>query len=108
MFIKVNKRFGKRVKCQIFQFSVVESYRENGKVKHRTLAYLDSIPERFLDLPQWANGFLGTCRYKLKDFPESDKVSLMARLETFAPRAVEAVEEDFDQALWRRRNAWLY
>ncbi len=32
----------------------------------------------------------------------------MARLETFAPRAVEAVEEDFDQALWRRRNAWLY
>ncbi len=39
MYIKINKRFDK------LQFSVIESYRDGEKVKHRTLVYLASIPK---------------------------------------------------------------
>ncbi len=108
MYIKVNKRYSKKFKCQMFQFSVIESYRDNGKVKHRTLAYLTSIPERFLDSPQWARDVLIHSEYKLKSFPDSDRLPLMTRLKTYVPRADEAVEEDFWQTLWRLNNAWVY
>jgi hypothetical protein len=105
MYIKVNKRFSKKFKCQMFQFSVIESYRENDKVKQRTLAYLASIPERFLDSPQWAKEFLTACKHTLERFPDADRQYLLTRLETYVSRADEAIEEDFGQMLWRRNNA---
>ncbi len=90
----------------MFQFSVVESYRDNGKVKHRTLLYLTSIPEIFLDSPQWAKDFLGMSEYKLKNLPDTDKASLMAKLRTYVSRADEAKEESIFQAVWRRDTTW--
>lgn len=106
MYIKVNKRFSKKFKCQMFQFSVIESYRENGKVKHRTVAYLTSIPEKFLDSPQWAKDLLTTGEYKLRALSDSDRLPLMTRLETYVSRANEAVEEDLLGKLRRRAKAW--
>ncbi len=106
MFIKVNKRFSKKFKCQMFQFSVIESYRDNGKVKHRTLLYLTSIPERFLDSPQWAKDVLTASENKLKALSDSDRLRLMTRLETYVSRANEAVEEDFWGKLRRLAYAW--
>ncbi len=90
----------------MFQFSVIESYRDNGKVKHRTLAYLTSIPEKFLDSPQWAKDFLTESEYKLTALSDSDRLPLMARLETYVSRADEAVEENFIDTLRRRDYAW--
>jgi hypothetical protein len=106
MYIKVNKRFSKKFKCQMFQFSVIESFRENGKVKHRTLLYLDSIAEKFLDSPQWAKDFLGVCKHKLEALPEANRLPLMTRLETYVSRADEAVEESLLQIVHRRITAW--
>lgn len=89
----------------MLQFSVIESYRDNGKVKHRTLFYLTSIPEKFLDSPQWAKDFLTESEHKLKALPDSDKLPLMTRLKTYVPRADEAVEEHFWRKLQRRNYA---
>ncbi len=85
---------------------MIESYRENGKVKHRTLAYLTSIPEKSLDSPQWCKDFLTECETKLKNLPEADKLKLMTRLKTYASRAGEAAEEDFFDRQKRRIQRW--
>ncbi len=106
MYIKVNKRYSDIVRGQRLQFSVIESYRENGKVKHRTLAYLTSIPEKSLDSPQWCKDFLTECETKLKNLPEADRLKLMARLKTYASRAGEAVEENFRDRQMRRMLRW--
>ncbi|MGI8494374.1 MAG: hypothetical protein ACR2L1_03535 [Pyrinomonadaceae bacterium] len=106
MYIKVNKRYGEKVRGQRLQFSVIESYRENGKVKHRTLAYLTSIPEKSLISPQWCKDFLTECETKLKNFPDADKLKLMTRLKTYAPRADEAGEEDFSDRMARHMMRW--
>jgi hypothetical protein len=102
MYIKVNKRYGEGVRGQRLQFSVIESYRDNGKVKHRTLAYLTSIREKFLDSPLWCKDFLTECETKLKNFPEADRLKLMTRLGTYASRADEAGEEAFQDMIVRR------
>jgi hypothetical protein len=91
MYIKTNKRFGKRYGCRIFQFSVIESYRENGKVRHRTLCFLDWMPERFLRAKNWVDAFWKVCERKLGQFPEEDQKRLIARLETLVPRSDEAM-----------------
>ncbi len=85
---------------------MIESYRENGKVKHRTLAYLTSIPEKSLDSPQWCKDFLTNCETKLKNFPDADKLKLMTRLKTYASRADEAGEEDIRDWIARRSLRW--
>jgi hypothetical protein len=106
MYIKVNKRYSEKVRGQRLQFSVIESYRENGKVKHRTLAYLTSIPEKSLVSPQWCKDFLTECETKLKNFPDADKLKLMTRLKTYASRADEAGEENFLDRIARRTLRW--
>jgi hypothetical protein len=106
MFIKVNKRYSFKISQDRLQFSVIESYRENGKVKHRTLAYLTSIPEKSLDCPQWCKDFLEDCETKLKNFPDADKLKLMTRLKTYASRADEAGEEHFLDRWGRRSLRW--
>ena len=106
MYIKVNKRYSEKVRGQRLQFSVIESYRENGKVKHRTLAYLISVREKSLDSPLWCKDFLTECENKLKNLPEADRLKLMTRLKTYASRADEAVEEHFLDRMARRMLRW--
>jgi hypothetical protein len=73
---------------------VIESYRENGKVKHRTLAYLTSIMED--SLKKSTCRFWESCADKLEKFPEVERKRLFARLETFVPRPTEAMYEKSD------------
>ncbi len=96
MYIKVNKRFSPLRRCDKLQFSVIESYRENGKVKHRTLAYLTSIMEDVLKRSGWICRFWEACADKLEKFPEVERKRLFARLETFVPRPTEAMYEEAD------------
>ncbi len=94
MYIKVNKRFSSLRGCDKLQFSVIESYRENGKVKHRTLAYLTSIMEDALKKSLWICRFWEACADKLEKFPEVERKRLFARLETFVHRPNEAMYEE--------------
>jgi hypothetical protein len=93
MYIKVNKRFSMLRGCHIFQFSVIESFRENGKVKHRTLAYLSSLPSELFNFPLGVMKFWDTCDEKLERFPENDRLRLAARIETVIPRLSEEDEQ---------------
>ncbi len=85
---------------------MIESYRENGKVRHRNLCYLTSIPEKSLISPQWCKDFLTECETKLKNFADADKSKLMTRLETYASRADEATEESVLDMIARRNLRW--
>ncbi len=91
MYIKTNRRFGKRYRCRITQFSVIESYRENGKVRQRTLCFLGWMPERFVRAVAWVDAFWEVCEQKLSQFSEEERKRLVARLETFVPRSDEAM-----------------
>ncbi len=104
MYIKINRRFGKRYGSRIFQFSVIESYRENGKVRHRTLCFLDWMPERFLGAKGWVDAFWEVCEQKLSQFSEKDRKRLIARLETLVPRSDEAMRVEQEE---RRREERL-
>jgi hypothetical protein len=75
---------------------VIESYRENGKVKHRTLAYLTSIMEDVLKNSSCICRFWERCAVKLEKFPEVERKRLFARLETFVHRPTEAMYEESD------------
>ncbi len=83
--------------CEIFQFTVIESYRDGGKVKHRTLAYLSSLPSECFGY--WRRDtvrvleFWDICDEKLKRFPESERLRLAARIETVVPRLSEEDEQ---------------
>ncbi len=94
MYIKVNKRFSRLRGCQKLQFSVIESYRENGKVKHRTLAYLATIPEKALKYAAWLESFWRDSERKLESFTDADKARLVSRLETLVPRPSEEMYEE--------------
>jgi hypothetical protein len=97
MYIKVNKRFSTLRGCDILQFSVIESFRENGKVKHRTLLFLSSLPSECFGY--WRRNtvrvmkFWDTCDAKLERFPESERLRLAARIETVIPRLSEEDEQ---------------
>ncbi len=91
MYIKTNRRFGKRYNCRILQFSVIESYRENGRVRQRTLCFLDWMPERFLGAKAWVDAFWEVCEQKLSQFSKQDRERLVARLEMLVPRSDEAM-----------------
>ncbi len=80
--------------CYIFQFSVIESFRENGKVKHRTLAYLSSLPSELFKYPMGVMRFWDICDEKLERFPESERLRLAARIETVIPRLNEEDEQE--------------
>jgi hypothetical protein len=75
---------------------VIESYRVNGKVKHRTLVYLTSIFEDVLKKSWGICWFWKACADKLEKFPEVERKRLFARLETFVPRPTEAMYEEAD------------
>jgi hypothetical protein len=79
--------------CHIFQFSVIESFRENGKVRHRTLAYLSSLPSELFKYPMGVMRFWDICDEKLERFPESERLRLAARIETVIPRLNEEDEQ---------------
>jgi hypothetical protein len=93
MYIKVNKRFSMLRGCHIFQFSVIESFRENGKVRHRTLAYLSSLQSELFKYPMGVMRFWDICDEKLERFPESERLRLAARIETVIPRLNEEDEQ---------------
>jgi hypothetical protein len=89
MYIKINKRFSKTGGCKIFQFSVIESYRDSGKVKQRTLVYLAAISENAFKYVRRLESFWENSERKLKSFSETDRAQLVARLETIVPRPSE-------------------
>jgi len=99
MYIKVNKRFSRLRDCQILQFSVIESFRVDGKVKHRTLRYLTSIPEQCFKFQNSIESFWKTCEEALEDFSEADRKLLIARLETLVPRVDAEKEAQHAQAM---------
>ncbi len=87
MYIKINKRFDK------LQFSVIESYRADGKVKHRTLSYLATISEGDFKNVHRLERFWKNCDEKLESFSEDDRTHLTARLEAIVPRPTEEIAE---------------
>jgi hypothetical protein len=91
MYIKINKRFNK------LQFSVIESFRDGGKVKHRTLVYLATIPEHALKSVNRLESFWKDCERKLESFTEADRAKLVARLETIVPRPSEEMREEAER-----------
>jgi hypothetical protein len=100
MYIKINKRlssatgfWNRRVGDTNLQFSVIESYREGGKVKHRTLAYLATIPDTELKNVSRLESFWENCDEKLSAFPAADRTRLAARVETLVPRPSEEMTE---------------
>jgi hypothetical protein len=89
MYIKINKRLNKKWGYNNLQFSVIESFRDSGKVKHRTLAYLAAISEYELKDVIRLESFWKGCEWKLKSFTEADRKQLVARLETIVPHPSE-------------------
>jgi hypothetical protein len=79
--------------CDIFQFTVIESYRADGKVKHRTLLYLSSLPTECFKYSWRVLEFWDICDEKLERFPENDRLRLAARIETVIPRLSEEDEQ---------------
>jgi hypothetical protein len=80
--------------CFIFQFSVIESFRDSGKVKHRTLAYLSSLPSELFSYPLGVMRFWDICDEKLERFPENDRLRLATRIEAVIPRLSEQDEQE--------------
>jgi hypothetical protein len=99
MYIKVNKRFSRLLGCQKLQFSVIESFRDGGKVKHRTLAYLATISENALKYVGRLESFWKDSDRKLESFSESDRAQLVARIETIVPRPSEEMYKEAKQRM---------
>jgi hypothetical protein len=91
MYIKINKRIGRR--DGYLQFSVIESFRDGEKVKHRTLVYLAAIAERELKNMHRLERFWKGCDEKLATLPEADRTRLTTRIETIVPRPSEEIAE---------------
>ncbi len=94
MYIKKNKRFNEKWGYANLQFSVIESFRSGGKVKHRTLAHIGTICEDALNHPYWLDRFWEKSERKLEMFAEADRLKLVARLETIAPRPTKEMREE--------------
>jgi hypothetical protein len=94
MYIKTNKRFNENWGCNNLQFSVIESFRDAGKVKHRSLAHIATICEDALNHPYWLGIFWEKSERKLEIFTEADRLKLVARLETIVPRPTEKMHEE--------------
>ncbi len=99
MYIKINKRFNKKWGCNNLQFSIIESFRENGKVKHRTLAYLATISENAFKYALRLESFWKDSDRKLESFSESDRAQLVARIETIVPRPSEEMYKEAKQRM---------
>jgi hypothetical protein len=111
MYIKINKRlssatgiWNRRVGDTNLQFSVIESYREGGKVKHRTLSYLATIPDTELRNVSRLESFWKNCDEKLSAFPAADRTRLAARVETIVPRPSEEMAEQVRKELLQQRK----
>jgi len=99
MYIKVNKRFNKKRGYKNLQFSVIESFRDSGKVKHRTLAYLATISENAFKYVYRLESFWEDSERKLESFTEADRAQLVARLETIVPRPSEEMYKEAKQRM---------
>ncbi len=99
MYIKINKRFNKNWGCNNLQFSVIESFRASGKVKHRTLAHLATISENALKSVYRLESFWKNSERKLESFTEADREKLVARLETIVPRPSEEMREEAERRM---------
>jgi hypothetical protein len=99
MYIKINKRFDKRRDCNNLQFSVIESFRDSGKVKHRTLVYLATISENSFKHVYRLGDFWKDSERKLESFAEADRAKLVARLETIVPRPSEEMREEAERRM---------
>lgn len=97
MYIKINKKFDKRRDCNQLQLSVIESFRDGGKVKHRTLVYLATISENYLNHPYRLGDFWKDSERKLEVFAEADRTKLVTRLETIVPRPSEEMLEEAER-----------
>ncbi len=94
MYIKTNRRFYENLGCINLQFSVIESFRSGGKVKHRTLMHIGTISENSLNYIYPLDGFWKKSDRKLEKFAESDRAKLSARLETIVPRPTKEMREE--------------
>jgi hypothetical protein len=123
MYVKITKRpssvrhwFDKYNgwKCDYnkLQFMVVESFRDSGKVRHKVLAYLTTIPENYLEYKGALDKFWATCDQKLESFAEADRTKLTAKLETIIPRPTAELRQEEERldseatARWKRRLTW--
>jgi hypothetical protein len=97
MYIKINKKFDKRRDCNNLQFSVIESFRDGVKVKHRTLAYLATISESSLNHMYRLEDFWKDAERRLEVFAEADRAKLVVRLETIVPRPSEEMREEAER-----------
>ncbi len=102
MYIKINKPLGKYGRT--LQFSVIESFRDGGKVRHRTLFYLASIKENALYHFYKLGDFWKDCDMKLENLPEAERTRLAARIETIVPRPTEEIRERENQRLLQQRK----
>jgi hypothetical protein len=105
MYIKINKRANRNHGCNILQFSVIESYRDGGKVKHRTLAYLATISENNFQQVSPLESFWKNSEKKLENFSEADRTHLTARLEAVVPRPTEEMRQENERV---RREAMAF
>ncbi len=99
MYIKINKKFNKQWGCNNLQFSVIESFRDGGKVKHRTLAHLATISENDLKSVYRLESFWKNSERKLESFTEADRAKLVARLETIVPRPSEEMHKEAERRM---------
>ncbi len=111
MYIKINKRrssayINRKNVCINLQFSVIESYREGGKVKHRTLSYLATISEGDFKDVQRLESFWKNCEKKLENFSEADRTHLTVRVETIVPRPTEEMRQE-NERRWREARAFF-
>jgi hypothetical protein len=74
MFIRETKR---KSNASV-QYSVVENYRENGKVKQRIIVYIGSLPVGASEA--WTKPFWKKANARLEDLPDAEKVKLKAKL----------------------------
>ncbi len=94
MYLKINKKLNKKYSYNRLQFSVIESFRDGGKVKHRTLAYLATIDDNELKYVPRLESFWKDSDRKLESFSEADRTKLVARLETIVPRPSEEMHKE--------------
>ena len=99
MYIKVNKRLNKKWGYNNLQFSVIESFRDSGKVKHRTLAYLATISDNDLKSVYRLEDFWKDSDRKLESFTEAERAQLVSRLETIVPRPSEEMYKEVKQRM---------
>jgi hypothetical protein len=81
MYVREKKRHSKFWGCTVFQFSVVESYRQDTKVKQRVVCFLGWLPEKYMMAKYLIEPFWEKVYSKLKLFDKAERERLLNSLE---------------------------